>query len=601
METNLERRHFLKQLPGALSLAAIPFVRVDGSAGDGTRANEPVCWLNVCAPFILEDENLGIRSEIILTSDTFVGKNGFKDGRDRTEYELLLYSADGERVGKDGVAKRITVPAMNTTVVPVKELIGNRKSFFGGLTIKLRPATRTPMHASDLFSSAFVRWTSSGSFDNVHANPDPLQWQDPKSFFYSMPFPPIDEYDSVYAIFNPYPKTSFGELTLYDPFGRRTKREKFEIAPYESQIFDVRRAGFSKSIFESSFADNNVEIDHGAKGLIGGGTIAILNDEKSVKNFGYLMMRRRGTQRISVEHPIHQDPPNPLPSKAPFDQNGNFRAKNVLYTPLLFNAKKFGDITLSSRFHLSSGAPIEEHLWMSPFIVDGGGKVPWQIAGATGLPKSVASRQHRSAIRLGGQQACIIDAEELDLSRNFSGGLALPISPLANHTLMKAEVRVAEWNAYAFTHFRPGLRAARAYRKPAQREALATDYITSGARVERKGSDVLRDEIVCILNIDDTGIAGLPSLEIFGNNGLLAKVELGEIPGFACRHFLLSQLVGDKIDGKELSLRLVDDEAVMLMSVVHVDHIRKDIALDHGSDRFSTFADFDCSMEGKRK
>jgi len=43
------------------------------------------------------------------------------------------------------------------------------------MKIRLRPRGREPMPASDLFSSAFVRWQTKPSFDNVHANPDPLQ------------------------------------------------------------------------------------------------------------------------------------------------------------------------------------------------------------------------------------------------------------------------------------------------------------------------------------------------------------------------------------------------------------------------------------------
>jgi len=30
------------------------------------------------------------------------------------------------------------------------------------------------------------------------------------------------------------------------------------------------------------------------------------------------------------------------------------------------------------------------------------------------------------------------------------------------------------------------------------------------------------------------------------------------------------------------------------MSAVHLDHERRDLALDHGSDRFSTFLDYGC-------
>ena len=52
-------------------------------------------------------------------------------------------------------------------------------------------------HTSDLFSSAFIRWTTEESFDNVHANPDPVQLQNSEGYYYSMPFPPLSEYESV--------------------------------------------------------------------------------------------------------------------------------------------------------------------------------------------------------------------------------------------------------------------------------------------------------------------------------------------------------------------------------------------------------------------
>jgi hypothetical protein len=41
-------------------------------------------------------------------------------------------------------------------------------------------------------------------------------------------------------------------------------------------------------------------------------------------------------------------------------------------------------------------------------------------------------------------------------------------------------------------------------------------------------------------------------------------------------------------------LRLVDENATLVMSVLHLDNVRRDIALDHGSDRFSTFHEYDC-------
>ena len=96
------------------------------------------------------------------------------------------------------------------------------------------------------------------------------------------------------------------------------------------------------------------------------------------------------------------------------------------------------------------------------------------------------------------------------------------------------------------------------------------------------------------MNIDDKATIGHPVLEIFTSSGLLARVDLGEVPGFACRHYLLSELSSGKIGSHDLSLRLVDEHATLLMSVVHLDYVRRDLALDHGSDRFSTFNDYSC-------
>ena len=104
------------------------------------------------------------------------------------------------------------------------------------------------------------------------------------------------------------------------------------------------------------------------------------------------------------------------------------------------------------------------------------------------------SQTERGVIRLATNQSCALDFDKLtagekntagmpahspgnlsaNLPPNFSGGLAVAVSPDTNHTLFKVEVRVREWKAYAFTHFRPGLRSARWYQKPKPRGGLAT-------------------------------------------------------------------------------------------------------------------------------
>jgi hypothetical protein len=252
-------------------------------------------------------------------------------------------------------------------------------------------------------------------------------------------------------------------------------------------------------------------------------------------------------------------------------------------------------VTLESRFHLSSGAPVEDHLWLSPFITNADGAVAWQMGNEGPSPKSISEKQiERNAIKLGGQQSCILDASQLGLAKGFSGGLGLAISPVSNHTLMKVELKAVEWDAPTFTHFRPGLASARAYQQAKHRAGLATDYIVAGARLESASGKMIRDEILAVINIDDKNLPGNPTVEIFTSGGLVARVPLGKVPAFSCRHYLLSNLLSGKITTNDLSLRLVDEQATLLMSVIHLDYERRDIAADHGSDRFSTFSEFTC-------
>src|SRR5438552_17360016 len=90
---SLKRRSFLALFPGALAGAAfIPlldsFPEALAQSPGPTKFTTPVCWLDVAAPFIVEDADIGLRTEIVLTSDTFVGAKGYEDGADATEYEI---------------------------------------------------------------------------------------------------------------------------------------------------------------------------------------------------------------------------------------------------------------------------------------------------------------------------------------------------------------------------------------------------------------------------------------------------------------------------------------------------------------------------------
>ena len=64
-----DRRKFLS----SLSIALIPVAAGPRTAKGGEKST---CWLEVCAPLIVEDSARGIHSEIILTSDTFAGARG---------------------------------------------------------------------------------------------------------------------------------------------------------------------------------------------------------------------------------------------------------------------------------------------------------------------------------------------------------------------------------------------------------------------------------------------------------------------------------------------------------------------------------------------
>ncbi|HEX7723456.1 MAG TPA: hypothetical protein VF397_14950, partial [Pyrinomonadaceae bacterium] len=58
-----------------------------------------------------------------------------------------------------------------------------------------------------------------------------------------------------------------------------------------------------------------------------GGTLAIVNQPGSTKSFGYLLIKRSGSSRFSVEHPIHQPPFKPLTAPRAFRFRRPFQTK----------------------------------------------------------------------------------------------------------------------------------------------------------------------------------------------------------------------------------------------------------------------------------
>jgi hypothetical protein len=358
--TKFDRRTFITALSTSAGSLILPKPTLLASISERPETPETACWLEVTAPLVLQDSDLGIYSEIVLTSDNFTGRDGHLEARYKTDYEILLFESNGKAIGKDGVAKRLTVPAMRTTVIPVRDIIGENKNFFGGMTVRLRPQSPVQTHTSDLFSSAYIRLDGRNSFDNVHANPDPIQWQRPDSFFYSMPFPSLDEYDCVYCIFNPYRELSIGSVSIFDALGIRFRQIEYNLRPRGSMLIDVRRGKVIKDLKRGLSRTNSSSVPDKSPWASGGGTIAVLNNAGAVKNFGYLMISRLDGSRFSLDHPIHQSPFAAEKKPPPFDAAGQFKVKNILYTPLVFRRKRIGDITLESKFHLSSGNSPED-------------------------------------------------------------------------------------------------------------------------------------------------------------------------------------------------------------------------------------------------
>src|SRR5678815_3199074 len=96
----LERRSFLSLISNAvLGSALYPALRL---ANQNTQTSSGTCWLDVCAPFIIQDSAVGIESEIVLTADNFLGANGYADGADATEYQVFLYDFEGNPLGESG-------------------------------------------------------------------------------------------------------------------------------------------------------------------------------------------------------------------------------------------------------------------------------------------------------------------------------------------------------------------------------------------------------------------------------------------------------------------------------------------------------------------
>jgi hypothetical protein len=334
--------------------------------------------------------------------------------------------------------------------------------------------------------------------------------------------------------------------------------------------------------------------------LAEGGVVVIHNDSQKIP-FAYTFMKGRQGNSFTVEHPLHfsADAPVKPARETPYGPNRSFPATALLYSPLLFHGMRIGGLQLDSRFYLSSSRWVEEALWLMPFATTGDGQIAWVSNRDDQFdqrmePSGVISQ---GLVRLSEFQSCRIDGRSLPLPDGCSGGFGVATIPGTSHSLLKVEVMAKEWGRVAFTHFRPGGNTAKTYRDAADRGKLASDYIVSGAHVIGTSSNRKRDCVLAIMNIEfGEEKTGTPKLQLFGPQGLTAEKQLDEFPPLACRHLVLSELFpGVQSDpAHPFTVRMQVADAMMVVSAVHLDYERRDLALEHGSDRHSTFQDYKC-------
>ncbi|HLH19622.1 MAG TPA: hypothetical protein VKX45_20535 [Bryobacteraceae bacterium] len=576
----IDRRTFLSGITG--SLLAVP------AAARPAPSAAPACWLDIAAPFVVVDPAQSLSTEILLTATCFPGADGYRDPHFATEYEVLLYDASGKPLALDRDG-RFEVRAMHPTLLDPRRLSG-RDAFFGGAKIRVAPSSGQMTHAGDLFSAGFVRWNLPSNFDNVHAQPAPPQ-QVFGRFNYSMPFPALSEYHCAFALFNPNEEPSWGVVRVVDRMGRAAVERPYRLRPHQSVLYSLADLKPAETPGEALAIAPLAEPK-----LAAGGVVVVRNDSDKAA-FAYTFMKGRQGGSFTVEHPLHfaADAPIKKARATPYGANRSFPAQALVYTPMIFRGLRTGGVTLESRVYFSASRWQEEALWLMPFVTTGKGDIAWVSNRDDGFASRVTPAAHadQGLLRLGEFQSAAMDCRGLPLPEGFSGGLGVATIPKTSHSLLKVEVRAAEWGRVAFTHFRPGGNVAKAYRRADGRGGLATDYIVSGVHVMRGR----RDCLLAVMNIEfEDDQAGTPRLQLFGASGLMAEKTLDAFPPLACRHLLVSELfTGVQSDpDAPFTLRMQVPEALMIVSALHLDYERRDLALEHGSDRHSTFQDFKC-------
>ena len=597
----IDRRTFLSGLAGSFLVASAEPLRSSSQSPQTTKAApDPIhgdaaagaCWLDVAAPFVVVDPAQQLTTQLLLTATCFPGIDGYRDLHHATEYQILLFDDAGKEIKLDNAGK-LEIPAMRPTLVDLKTM-ARRDAFFGGAKIRVAPSPNQVPRAGDLFSAGFVRWNLPNNFDNVHAHPAPPQ-QVVGHFNYSMPFPALSEYHCAFALFNPNEEESFGAVRVVDRLGRTVGQKAYRLVPHQTKLYSMADLKDASSPGEALAIAPLREPK-----LADGGVVVVHNDSEKVP-FAYTVMKGRQGNSFTVEHPLHfsADAPMKPARQTPYGPNRSFPASALLYTPLLFRGLRVGNVQLDSRLYLSSSRWVEEALWLMPFATTGDGQIAWvcnrddQFAGRVQPPELV----DQGVLRLTEFQSCRIDARALPVPDGYSGGFGVATIPKTSHSLLKVEVMAKDWGRVAFTHFRPGGATAKAYREVADRGSLASDYIVSGAHVIGSASNRKRDAVLAIMNIEfEEDQVGTPKLQLFGPQGLVGEKQLGDFPSLACRHLVLSELFpGVESDpAHPFTVRMQVANAMMVVSAVHLDYERRDLALEHGSDRHSTFQDFKC-------
>jgi hypothetical protein len=594
--TTIDRRTFLSGLAG--SFFAIPAVAVPQQTLPPAPAAAGACWLDVAAPFISVDPSQGLNTELLLTATCFPGAEGFRETRYATEYQVLLYDHSGKEIHLDNSGK-LEIPAMRPTLLDLRQLTG-RDSFYGGAKIRLAPSAGQVARAGDLFSAGFVRWDLPGNFDNVHAHPAAPQ-QAIGRFNYSMPFPALAEYHCAFSMFNPGDEESEGLVRVVDRLGRTAAQRRYQLRPHQTMLFSMDGLKAFETPAEAFAVASLAKAPLAQPKLADGGAIVIRNETERVP-FAYIFMKGRAGGSFTVEHPLHfqADAPVKAARTTPFaGPKQSFPAQSLVYTPMLFKGVRIGDLQLESRLYLHASRWAEEALWMMPFVTTGDGTIAWVSNRDDKFAERVAPAAvtDQGVVRLTEFQSCMIDSRALPLPDGYAGGFGAACIPKTSHSLNKVEVRAVNWGRVAMTHFRPGGAVAKAYRNVEQRGSLASDYIVSGAHTIGSASARKRDCLLAVMNIEfEDDQTATPLLQVFGPQGLAGEKRLGDLPPLACRHLLLSELFpGLQSDpAHPFTLRLQVANAMTIVSALHIDYERRDIAMEHGSDRHSTFQDFKC-------